>query len=151
MKIHKTRNHRAVPALARGFSLFEMVIVMGIIGLILGGAVYTMGNIKGSAAIQRAEQDMKSFLTNLEQYKSIGGTYPSTQQGLEALHEEPTDAPRPRRWIRTIDNEKGLFDPWDTKYKYQYPGSQDETAPEIISAGPDKKFGTSDDMSSQDK
>lgn len=137
--------------MARGFSLFEMVIVMGIIGLILGGAIFTMGNIKDSAAIGRADTDMKSFEANLEQYNNIGGTFPSTSQGLEALYKKPTDAPRPRRWTQTIKSEDGLLDPWGTKYKYQYPGTQDETRPEIISAGPDKKFGTDDDMSNQDE
>jgi len=150
MKIQSKENYRITPRMARGFSLFEMVIVMGIIGLILGGAIYSMGKIKGSAAIGTADQDMKSFESNLEQYKNIGGTYPSTSQGLEAFFKKPTDAPRPRRWIQTIDKEEALFDPWDTKYKYAYPGSKDPSRPEIISAGPDKQFGSEDDMSNQD-
>lgn len=133
--------------MARGFSLFEMVIVMGIIGLILGGAIYTMGNIKGSAAIGTADQDMKSFEANLEQYKNIGGMYPSTQQGLEALFKRPTDAPRPRRWIQTINKEDALLDPWDTKYKYVL---GEDNVPEIISAGPDRQFDTEDDLSNKD-
>lgn len=136
--------------MARGFSLFEMVIVMGIIGLILGGAIYSMGRIKTSAAISTADQDMTSFESNLEQYKNIGGSYPSTTQGLEALLKKPTDAPRPRRWTKVLDSEDALFDPWDTKYKYQYPGTQDPSRPEIISAGPDKAFGSDDDQSNQD-
>lgn len=136
--------------MARGFSLFEMVIVMGIIGLILGGAIYSMGKIKDSAAVGTADQDMKSFESSLEQYKNIGGMYPTTTQGLEALFKKPADSPRPRRWIQTIDKEEALYDPWDTKYKYQYPGSKDPNRPEIISAGPDKAFGTDDDQSNQD-
>lgn len=136
--------------MARGFSLFEMVIVMGIIGLILGGAIYSMGKIKGSAALGAVDTDMTSFESNLEMYKTNGGMYPSTSQGLEALMKKPADAPRPRRWIQTLDKEEALSDPWDTKYKYVYPGSKDASRPEIISAGPDKKFGTEDDMSNQD-
>lgn len=150
MKIQSKENNQISPRMARGFSLFEMVIVMGIIGLILGGAIYSMGKIKDSAAIGTADQDMKTFESSLEQYKNIGGMYPTTSQGLEALYKKPTDSPRPRRWTQTIDKEDALFDPWDTKYKYQYPGSQDPSRPEIISAGPDKSFGTDDDQSNQD-
>lgn len=150
MKIQSKENNRTATRMARGFSLFEMVIVMGIIGLILGGAIYSMGRIKTSAAISTADQDMTSFESNLEQYKNIGGSYPSTTQGLEALLKKPTDAPRPRRWTKVLDSEDALFDPWDTKYKYQYPGTQDPSRPEIISAGPDKAFGSDDDQSNQD-
>jgi hypothetical protein len=51
--------------------------------------------------------------------------------------------------VQALDDEEALFDPWDTKYKYEYPGSKDPSRPEIISAGPDKQFGSEDDMSSQ--
>ena len=149
MKIQSTENNRISPRMARGFSLFEMVIVMGIIGLILGGAIYSMGRIKDSAAVSTARQDMTSFSSALEAYKNIGGKYPSTSQGLEALLKRPTSSPRPRDWVQALDDEEALFDPWDTKYKYEYPGSKDPTRPEIISAGRDKQFGTEDDMSSQ--
>ncbi|MFT6238108.1 MAG: general secretion pathway protein G [Paracoccaceae bacterium] len=150
MKIQSKENNQVSPRMARGFSLFEMVIVMGIIGLILGGAIYSMGKISESAKVGTTDQDMTSFESNLEQYKNIGGVYPSTSQGLEALLKKPADSPRPRRWIKTLKDEAALLDPWDTKYKYQYPGTQDASRPEIISAGPDKAFGSDDDQSNQD-
>ena len=137
--------------MAKGFSLFEMVIVMGIIGLILGGAIYTMGGITDSAKVSQADTDMGSLMTGLESYKRNGGDYPSQDQGLEALYEKPTTSPKPRRWVQLVKKEDGLLDPWKTKYKYKFPGSKDPNTPEIISAGPDKKFGTDDDQSSQDE
>ncbi|MFT6180501.1 MAG: prepilin-type N-terminal cleavage/methylation domain-containing protein, partial [Akkermansiaceae bacterium] len=51
MKIQSKENNQVSPRMARGFSLFEMVIVMGIIGLILGGAIYSMGKISESAKV----------------------------------------------------------------------------------------------------
>jgi general secretion pathway protein G len=106
--------------------------------------------VQERAKVSTADQDMRSFESNLEQYKNIGGVYPSTSQGLEAFLKKPTDSPRPRRWIQTLKDEEALLDPWDTKYKYQYPGSKDPSRPEIISAGPDKSFGGDDDQSNQD-
>jgi len=150
MKIQQTNDSRSLPHLARGFSLFEMVIVMGIIGLILGGAIFSMGKIKNSAEISTCDQSLGSLATNLENYKNIGGHYPSQSQGLEALITKPTTSPRPRRWTQTLDSDSALYDPWGTKLEYHYPGKQDPTRPEIISAGPDKQFGTDDDQSNQD-
>lgn len=151
MKIQSKENKQVIPRMARGFSLFEMVIVMGIIGLILGGAIYSMGMIRNSAAIGTCEQDMKSFESNLDQYNNIGGTYPSTSQGLEALLKRPTDSPRPRNWTQTLKDEEALSDPWGTKYKYEYPGTIDRSSPQITSAGPDKEFGNEDDITNQRK
>jgi len=148
MKIQSKGNKGISPRMARGFSLFEMVIVMGIIGLILGGAIYSMGRIKDSAAVSTSRQDMTSFSSALEAYKNIGGIYPSTSQGLEALVKRPQSSPQPRDWVQAL-YEEFLYDPWDTKYKYKYPSSKDPSRPEIISAGPDKQFGSEDDMSSQ--
>ena len=149
MKIQLKENKRISPRMARGFSLFEMVIVMGIIGLILGGAIYSMGRIKDSAAVSRARTDMTSLMSGLEAYNNIGLTYPSTSQGLEALYKRPGNSPRPRDWVQQVDSEDALLDPWKVKYKYVDSGSKNPNKPEIISAGPDKQFGTDDDMSSQ--
>ena len=122
--------------------------------LLMAFAVLTIGcneresaeNIKKAST---ARQDMTTFSSGLEQYKNIGGKYPSTSQGLEALLRKPSSSPRPRDWVQILEDEDALFDPWDTKYKYEYPGSKDPSRPEIISAGPDKQFGSEDDMSSQ--
>lgn len=61
----------------------------------------------------------------------------------------PQSAPRPRDWVQALTDEEAFFDPWDTKYKYAYPGSEDPSRPEIMLAGPDKQFGSEVDMSSQ--
>ena len=121
--------------------------------LLMAFAVLTIGcneresaeNIKKAST---ARQDMTTFSSALEAYKNIGGMYPSTSQGLEALVKRPTSSPRPRDWVLFVE-EWGLLDHWDTKNKYECPGSKDPSRPEIISAGPDKQFGSEDDMSSQ--
>jgi len=49
-----------------------------------------------------------------------------------------------------LKDEEALLDPWDTKYKYEFPGTKDVNRPEITSAGPDREFGTDDDQSNQE-
>jgi general secretion pathway protein G len=37
-------------------------------------------------------------------------------------------------------------DPWGQPYQYEYPGTHDESLPDIWSTGPDKANGTDDDI-----
>ena len=131
-----------------GFTLLEMVIVLGIIAMIMGGAIFTMTKISDSGAITVVDGDFSSINNGLQSYKTNAGHYPSEQQGLKALAEKPTSAPRPRRWTQIMDNVP--IDPWNNEYLYKYPGTKDRSRPELICLGKDGLEGTEDDMSSQD-
>ena len=131
-----------------GFTLLEMVIVLGIIAMIMGGAIFVMKNIGDSGAITVADGDFSSMNNALQAYKTNAGHYPSQAQGLKALVEKPTSAPRPRRWTQIMDEVP--LDPWGKVYVYKYPGTKDPSRPEIISFAKDGIEGTEDDMSSQD-
>ena len=150
MKIHYSEKKVRPSRTLRGFSLFEMVIVMGIIGVITGSAIYLMGNVGENAKIQRVRGDFTSFKSALDLYKMNGRKgYPTTAQGLEALVKKPTSAPIPRDWSNSLKKE-ALVDPWGNKYKYQFPGSKNTKEPEITSAGANGTFGDDDDLSNQD-
>ena len=86
--------------------------------------------------------------TKLEEYRMLGGMYPSQAQGLDALVTKPSLAPVPKRYTQLYDELP--LDAWSKKLKYAYPGKKDPTKPEVISSGPDGQFGTEDDISSQD-
>ncbi|MGJ8678325.1 MAG: type II secretion system major pseudopilin GspG [Akkermansiaceae bacterium] len=131
-----------------GFTLLEMVIVLGIIAMIMGGAIFTMQKISNSGAITVADGDFSAMNNALQAYKTNAGHYPSESQGLEALVVKPTSSPRPRRWTQIMDSVP--LDPWGKEYMYKYPGTQDPSRPEILTFGSDGLEGTEDDMSSQD-
>ena len=131
-----------------GFTLLEMVIVLGIIAMIMGGAIFVMKNISDSGAITVVDGDFASIENALQAYKNNAGNYPSGKQGLMALVEKPSSAPRPRRWIQIMDQLPK--DPWGKEYVYKYPGSKNRSRPELICYGKDGLEGTEDDMSSQD-
>ncbi len=131
-----------------GFTLMEMMIVMGIIAVLAGGMIALLGDFDEAPKIQKAETEMRALSATLLQYKTLGGRYPTEQQGLQALVTKPTTAPIPRRHSPI----KGLSkDPWGNDYVYKMPGTQDTTTYEIISMGADGKVGGGDDISSQDK
>lgn len=131
----------------RGFTLLEMVIVLGIIGLIIGGAIGVMGKMGEGAAIQRVKGDFNSLGSVLKMYKINNGFYPSTSQGLKALVTRPSGAPVPKSWTALADQVP--TDPWGKEYVYRFPGSKVASEFELVTCGKDGQLGTSDDISSQ--
>lgn len=132
--------------LSRGFTLLEMVIVLGIIAVLLGGAISLLTSIPDAARMQQVEADFRAIGSGLRAYKINAGNYPTNQQGLQALVTAPEKS---SRWTQVLD--KLPNDPWGTAYSYKYPGSRKASEFELISAGPDRNPGTEDDVSSQDK
>jgi general secretion pathway protein G len=132
-----------------GFTLLEMVIVLGIIAMILGGAIFAMKGIGENAKIAQTEADFKTIDTSLMSYKLLAGNFPTTQQGLKALVEKPSSTPVPRRWSQV--SKKVPLDPWKNEYGYRFPGKKNAAEPEIYSKGQDGQEGTADDLSNQDE
>lgn len=144
MKVKNTLRRRQ----SRGFTLLEMVIVLGIIAMILGGAIFAMRGIGDAAKLRQVEADIKAYDSALRMYKLNAGHFPTTSQGLAALKDKPTTTPVPKRWVQIMSQLPK--DPWDNDYGYKYPGSKNATDFEIISKGPDGIEGNDDDISSQD-
>ncbi|MCU0749293.1 MAG: type II secretion system major pseudopilin GspG [Akkermansiaceae bacterium] len=132
-----------------GFTLLEMVIVLGIIAMILGGAIFAMRGIGDAAKLRQVESDFKSFQSAFAMYKLNAGNYPTSQQGFKALVEKPSSTPVPRRWVQVMS--KIPLDPWDQDYIYRFPGKKRANEFEMISKGPDGQENTGDDLSSQDE
>jgi general secretion pathway protein G len=143
MKLHRSIRRRV----AAGFTLLEMVIVLGIIAVLLGGSIALIGGVGEGAKIQRVKSDFQSLSSALQTYKINAGNFPTTQQGLKALVDKPTSAPKPDDWVRIAD--KVPTDPWKNEYGYKFPGSKDPSKFELISKGPDGIEGNEDDRSSQ--
>lgn len=135
---------------SRGFTLLEIVIVLGIIAVILGGSIAMLGKLGDGAKIQRAETDFNNLKSAVSSYKMLAGTAPTTQQGLIALWVKPTTPPVPKRHASVGGKKEVPLDPWGVPYKYRNPGKIDPSDFEIYTSGPDQQEGTDDDMSSQE-
>ena len=130
---------------ASGYTLMEMMLVLFIIALILGGGVYLMQNVGQDAEFSKALADVKMWETNLIRYKTKALVFPTQQQGLEAMVTMPTSEPIPKRWTQMTKPE-ALMDPWTHKYQYRNPGKHNPQSYDVFSLGPDGIEGTADDV-----
>ena|SRR5690554_4126237 len=126
------------------FSLIEVMVVIAILGLL---ASLILPNVLGSADQanrQKARTDIIALENALAQYKLDNGNFPTTEQGLEALIEEPTIEPRPRNYRRGGYVQRLPNDPWQSPYLLLSPGEYSDI--DIFSVGPDQQSGTDDDI-----
>jgi general secretion pathway protein G len=126
-----------------GFTLLEIMLVVGIIIIILGVAINRLGNTTGVAKDMRVRADIQAISTQLKLYESINGFYPTTEQGLKALVAPPETDPKPVRWYQLFTDVPK--DPWQSDYIYICPGIRHPDSYDLYSAGPDRKPDTPDD------
>src|SRR5436190_5816448 len=100
-----------------GFTLLEIMIVVGSNVILLGLAIGKMGNPTGFAKATAVRADVQAIGTQLMQYEAMNGFYPTTDQGLQALVTQAESEPRPQRWYPFF---KALpRDPWGNPYVYR--------------------------------
>ena len=121
----------------KGFTLIEIMVVIIILGIL---ASYVAVRITGQTEDARRTQariQIETFETALKMYKLDNGSYPSTEQGLQALVEAPTTGRLPRKWRDGGYLEKGKIpkDPWANDYIYLSPGVHGDF--DIMSYGDD--------------
>lgn len=127
-----------------GFSLIEVMVVIAILGLL---ASLILPNVLGSADQanrQKARTDIIALENALAQYRLDNGIFPTTEQGLEALIQEPNVQPSPRNYRRGGYIQRLPADPWGSEYLLLSPGENGDI--DIFSAGPDSQPGTDDDI-----
>src|SRR6266576_3626563 len=69
----------------RGFTLLELLVVLAILGLLIGLVAPAALRQLGSAKEKIVHQSIERLATVLDLYKLDIGSYPTTDQGLEAL------------------------------------------------------------------
>ena len=128
MVVGKSKN--PIPPL--GFTLIELLVVLAILALLAGLVGPTVLNQLGGAKTKTAKIQIKDLEMSLEMYKLDVGTYPGSNEGLEALVQKPSDADG---WNGPYLKSEVPKDPWKNDYYYVYPGTRAEI--DIYSLGED--------------
>ena len=125
-----------------GYTLVEVMVVMLILSLIIGFVATNVIPIGDKAKQQTARADIATYGSSLDQFKLDMGSYPSEQEGLQALKTLPNGAQnadkyRPGGYVKLVKN-----DPWGNPYVYRFPG--DNGLFDILSYGADGEPGGED-------
>ena len=80
-------------ALARGFTLIEIMVVVVIMGILAALVVPKLMGRTDDARIMAARQDISTLMQSLKLYRLDNQRYPTTEQGLQALITKPTSGP----------------------------------------------------------
>jgi general secretion pathway protein G len=118
-KVRQKKNTQA------GFTLIELMVVIVILGLLAGVIIPRFMGETDKAKVATTKMQIASLESALKMYKLDNGSYPSTEQGLQALVEAPTAGNLPTNWRKGGYLEKGKVpkDPWKNDYIYICPGS----------------------------
>ncbi len=125
------------------FTLLEIMLVVMIIALLAGSAIYLMGPNLAYAQTVRIKGDLQQIGLDLKLYQSSNGFLPSTEQGLQALVTRPDSDPKPTQWSHLLD--KVPLDPWQNPYVYENPGKHNTNGYDLYSLGSKGAHGTPDD------
>lgn len=125
-----------------GFTLIEVMVVVVILGILAAIVVPRIMDRPDEARKVKAQQDIRALEAALNLYRLDNYTYPSTDQGLEALAQKPV--PDPPRWKAGGYIDRLPMDPWQHDYQFLNPGSHG--AIDIYSMGPDGQSATDDDI-----
>ena len=119
----------------QGFTLIEIIVVVVIIGILATFVAPKFMGKTDTARITKAKSDILSLESALDLYKLDNFTYPTTDQGLEALISMPSSDPVPTNWQKGGYIKKLQKDPWQRDYLYLSPGEHGEV--DIYSLGAD--------------
>jgi len=104
----------------RGFTLIELLVVLVILGLLAGLVGPRVLSYLGGAKSDTARLQIGEFGAGLDLFYLEIGRYPTTDEGLIALIEQPSDM---TNWHGPYLKKRSIpKDPWGNDYIYESPG-----------------------------
>ena len=129
-----------------GFTLIELMLVVIIIGALSAMVLPRLVGRSEQARVSATRADIKANIaTALKLYELDNGTFPSTEEGLNALLTAPSTAVN---WSGPY-LESNPIDSWGKEYQYESPGTHHPQGYDLYSFGKDGKEG-SDDIANWD-
>ncbi len=123
----------------QGFTLLEVMVVLAIIGGIMALVATNIIGSAGDARVKTTKSQIKLIENALDLYKLDNFTYPTTEQGLEALVKKPSSSPEPKNYKSGgyLKGNNIPTDSWGNEFLYFL----DKGQYEIVSLGADGQEG----------
>ena len=112
-------NIKTLSRTSRAFTLIEMLVVILILSILAALIIPRLVGRTSDAKIAKAKSDIATLSSLLQQYRLDNDAYPSSEEGLNALRVQPSDAPH---WKGPYTTKDIPPDPWGNPYVYQSPG-----------------------------
>ncbi|PPD51149.1 MAG: type II secretion system protein GspG [Methylobacter sp.] len=125
-----------------GFTLIEVMIVVVILGILASIIVPKIMGRPDEARATKAKQDIRAVTAALDLYRLDNYSYPTTEQGLEALVTKPNGLAAGANWKKGGYLDSLPVDPWNKPYLYLQPGAHGEF--DLYSLGADGVEGGTD-------
>ncbi|MFZ9519333.1 MAG: type II secretion system protein GspG [Silvanigrellaceae bacterium] len=123
-----------------GFTLLEIIIVLGILGTLMAVLIGGLGSGGTQAKKKETAVKVNNVQASLLKYQAEIGRFPSTAEGLEALLNNPGAG---AKWSGPyIGAEDDIKDAWGNKFEYELTAKGSK----MVSWGPDSQSGTEDDL-----
>ncbi|MBK9394584.1 MAG: type II secretion system major pseudopilin GspG [Uliginosibacterium sp.] len=100
---------------AGGFTLVELLVVLAILALLAGLVGPRLMNQFGGAKVKTTRLQIEELTKTLDVYKLDVGSYPTTEEGLQALMTKPSAA---KNWNGPYMKGQLPQDPWNKPYQY---------------------------------
>jgi general secretion pathway protein G len=128
---------RMLSSKEKGFTLVELLVVLAILGVLAAIATPQIVKHLGHAKTQTARIEIKNIETALDLFRIDVGRYPTQEEGLIALLQQPASL---AAWKGPyLDKKNDVNDPWGAPYIYRIPGQHGDY--DLLSYGADKVEG----------
>ena len=142
--VHVNRVRRRA-ASRKGFTLLEILLVVGLLALLAAFAIPALQKQGENAKKKLAEAAVGSggvISKQIIAYQFAVGRYP---ESLKDLFEKPNDEKLAKKWDGPyLESKDGIVDPWGEEYQYQFPGTHNTDKFDLWSLGHDGKEGNDD-------
>ena len=121
-----------------GLTLIEILVVIVILGVMATLVGPTIFGHVGTAKTTTARSQIELLGAALDSYRLDTGSYPTSEQGLQALQVRPEGA---HVWNGPYLRRAVPADPWGRAYVYRSPGEESSIGFELLSYGLDGQPG----------
>lgn len=135
-----SRQNRLATRSASAFTLIELLLVLVILAVLAAVVVPKFTSRSEQARETAAKTDISQLETALDAFEVDCGRFPSSDEGLGGLLQQPPSA---QGW-RGPYVKRAPVDPWGNAYVYRFPGTHNANGYDLFSMGRDGREGTDD-------